>query len=79
MSECVKRIFPGPTNRLINWMEENFHDIDEFVATFRMKDGTTMTVYDAYTYFNACGMASISSDTIHYLSHNDEFVCKERK
>lgn len=74
----VKRIFPGPTNGLINWMEENFHDIDGFVATFHLKDGTTMTVYDVYSYIQALGLVEITKDTIHELAHNDEFVPKSK-
>jgi len=74
----AKRIFPGPINGLINWMEENFHDINEFVATFHMKDGTTMTVYDIYSYFNGLAIAEISKDTIHKLSHDDKLILKER-
>ncbi|MEG7335660.1 hypothetical protein ACQGRJ_21630 [Bacillus atrophaeus] len=70
----VKRVFPGPTNGLINWMEENFHEIGGFVATFNMKDGTTMTVYDAQNYIQAVGLADIGKDTIHQLAHDDEFI-----
>ena len=78
MNQKVKRIFPGPVNGLINWMEENFDNIDEFVVTFHLKDGTTMTVYDVYSYFNALAITEISKDTIHKLSHDDELILKER-
>ncbi|MDR3599378.1 MAG: hypothetical protein P4L49_02665 [Desulfosporosinus sp.] len=77
MSE-VKRIFPGPINGLINWMEENFQNINQYVVTFSMKNGTTMTVFDAYSYLEAVGIAGISLDTIHTLSHDGEFVSKKR-
>ncbi|MCY9082396.1 hypothetical protein MOE57_07855 [Bacillus inaquosorum] len=70
----VKRVFPGPTNGLINWMEKNFHKIDGYVATFNMKDGTTMTVYDAESYMQAVGLVEIGKDTIHQLAHDDEFI-----
>lgn len=73
----VKRVFPGPTNGLINWMEENFHNIDGYVAVFYMSDGTTMTVYDAYSYVQAIGLAEVAKDTIHELAHNDEFISKK--
>ncbi|MEC5260926.1 MULTISPECIES: hypothetical protein [Bacillus amyloliquefaciens group] len=73
----VKRVFPGPTNGLINWMEQNFHEIDGFVATFNMKDGTTMTVYDAESYLQAVGLVEIGKDTIHQLAHDDEFSPKK--
>lgn len=74
----VSRVYPGAVNGLINWMEQNFHDIDQFAATFTMKDGTTMTVYDAYSYLEAVGIAGITLETIHTLSREDEFVPKER-
>ncbi|MFE1563042.1 hypothetical protein ACFW52_09450 [Bacillus velezensis] len=73
----VKRVFPGPTNGLINWMEKNFHEIDGYVATFNMKDGTTMTVYDAESYLQAVGLVEIGKDTIHQLAHDDEFSPKK--
>lgn len=77
MSKVV-RVFPGSVNGLINWMEQNFHDIDQFAVTFTLKNGTTMTVYDAYSYLEAVGMAAITLETIHALSHEGEFVPKER-
>ncbi|MEC2236127.1 hypothetical protein P9G78_15175 [Bacillus subtilis] len=70
----VRRVFPGPTNGLINWMEQNFHEIDGYVATFNMKDGTTMTVYDAESYMQAVGLVEIGKDAIHQLAHDDEFI-----
>jgi len=74
----IKRIFPGPVNGLINWMEENFDSIDEFIVTFHLKDGTTMTVYDVYSYFNALAITEISKDTIHKLSHDNELILKTK-
>ncbi|MCY7988569.1 hypothetical protein P8844_06310 [Bacillus spizizenii] len=73
----VKRVFPGPTNGLINWMEKNFHEIDGYVTTFNMKDRTTMTVYDAESYVQAVGLAEIGKDTIHQLAHDDEFITRK--
>ena len=75
----VRRIFPGSVNGLINWMEENFHDIDQFVATFKMKDGTTMTGYDVYTYLEAVGLVGITIDTIHTLAHEEQLITKKRE
>lgn len=74
----VRRIYPESKTGLINWIEENFHDIDEFVVQFQMKDGTSMFVYDTYTYRNALGMVEMARDSIHELSHNDGFIPKER-
>lgn len=75
----IKRIFPGATNGLINWMEENFHEIDGFVATFNLKDGTTMTVYDAYSYVQALGLIEVGKSTINELAVDGEFEEKERR
>ena len=74
----VARIFPGPVNGLINWMEQNFHDIDQFVVTFAMKDGSTMTVYDVFSYLDALGISAISTDCIQKMAADDQFVTKER-
>lgn|GEM_PF-1617951 len=64
----VKRIYPGAVNGLINWMEENFHDIDSFVVTFRMKDQTSMTIHHADSYYEALAIAALNMDTIQRMS-----------
>lgn len=73
----VKRIFPEAKTGLINWIEQNFHDIDQFVATFSMKDGTTMTVYDCYSFLEAMGIVGITQSTISALGCDEEFVPKK--
>ncbi|MGE8079252.1 hypothetical protein [Peribacillus loiseleuriae] len=73
----IKRIFPGATNGLINWMEENFHDIDGYVVTFNLKDGDTMTVYDAYSPVQALGLVEVGKQEIHNAIYEDEFIQKE--
>lgn len=75
----VKRIFPGAINGLINWMEENFQNIDQYVVTFSLKNGKTMTVFDTYSYLEAVGIVGISQDTIHALSHDGQFIPKKRE
>ena len=75
----VKRIYPEAKSALINWIEENFDEIDEYVAIFSLKDGTTMAVYDCYTYIGAVGLAEVAKDTIHAASHEGEFIPKQRK
>jgi hypothetical protein len=72
----VKRIYPESKTGLIQWIEENFHGIDEFVVMFQMKDDTTMFVYDTYSYRNAVGMIEMAKDTCHELSKNNEFIPK---
>lgn len=74
----VKRVFPGPVNGLINWMEQNFNDIEEFVVQFQMKDGTSMMIYDTYSFRNALGMLEMAKGSCHELAINDEFTPKGR-
>lgn len=76
--KSVERIYPESKTGLINWIEENFHDIDQFVATFLMKDKTSFTVYDSYSYLESLGMTEIQRDCIHEDAHNDRFVKKVR-
>lgn len=75
----VSRLYPESKTGLIKWIEDNFHDIEQFVFTAQLKDDTTMFVYDCYSYYDAVAMTSISLDTVHCLSHDDAFVAKERK
>jgi len=75
----VQRIYPESKTGLINWIEQNFHDIDEYVVQFTMKDGTTMFVYDTYNVINALGMLEMAKGTIHELAVNGEFIPKERR
>ena len=74
----VKRIYPGSLNGLINYIEENFQEIDQYVVTFHLKEGSTLTVYDSYSYLEAVGLAGIALDTIHHSAHEGEFEPKER-
>lgn len=77
MSE-VKRILPESKTELINWIEQNFHDIDTFVVTFNLKDGTTMTVYDCYSFVEALGLTGVMYSTISQQGNDGEFIPKER-
>lgn len=74
----VKRVAPESRTGLINWIEQNFHNIEQYVAVFAMRDGTTMMTYDTYTYRDAVGLAGIATDSIHSLAHEDEFIPKRR-
>jgi hypothetical protein len=73
----VSRIYPESRTGLINWIEQNFHDIDEFAVTFKMKDGTTMTVYDCYSALNAIGLLEFAKLTCNELAVNGEFIPKK--
>lgn len=74
MGKKVRRIYPEPVTGLINWMEENFHDIDSYVVTFMLKDGSSMTVHHTSSYFEALGIAAYTTYTIQQLGADDEFV-----
>lgn len=74
----VVRAHPESRTGLIKWMEDNFHSIDQFVATFSLSDGTTMTIYDAYSYLEALGLTEIQSDCMHVDAHDGTFIPKRR-
>lgn len=74
----IKRLFPESVTGTIKWMEDNFHDIDGFVATFQLKDGKTMTIYDTYSYVQALGLASVSDDAIRQMSYDGNFITKKK-
>lgn len=69
-NQKVKRLYPGAVNGLINWMEDNFHDIDSFVVTFKLKDQTSMTVHHTESYFEALAIAMLNLDTIQKLGED---------
>lgn len=74
----VRRICPESKTGLIKWIEDNFHNIDQYSAIFSLKDGTTMSTYDCFSYLEAVGLAGIALDNIHDLAHNEEFISKKR-
>ncbi|MFE4569957.1 hypothetical protein [Paenibacillus chitinolyticus] len=78
MSGNVERIYPESKTGVINWIEQNFHDIDEFICIFQMKDGTTTFVYDTYTYRGALGTLEMAKESLSALARNDEFIPKAR-
>lgn len=72
----VKRLYPEAKTALIKWIEDNFAEIDDFIFTAHCKDGTTMTIYDVSSYFNACAINNIQNDTIHTLAREDMLILK---
>lgn len=78
MKDNVKRIYPESKTGLINYIEEHFHDIEQFVITFSLNDGTTMSVYDSFSYLEAVGLAGIQLDCIHSAAHDETFLAKKR-
>lgn len=79
MDRNVIRMYPGALNGLINWLEQNFHEIDEFVAHFELKDGTCLSVYDTYTVRNALGMLSMAQSSVYALANEGEFISKSKE
>lgn len=67
MSKKVVRIYPEAITGTIKWMEDNFHDIDSFVVTFMLKDGTSMTIHHTSSYFEALGIVAYTTDAIQRL------------
>lgn len=74
----VKRIYPESKTGLINWIEENFHNIDEFVAMFHMKDGTSMFVYDTYEYRGALGTVEMAKENLYQMAQDGTFTPKKK-
>ncbi|WP_345912111.1 hypothetical protein [Bacillus altitudinis] len=72
----VKSVFPEAVNGLSNWIEQNFHEIDSYVTTFKMKDGTLKTIYLNESYLEAIGMIEIAKESLHQSAKDDEFVTK---
>jgi len=74
----IKRIYPEARTGLINWMEQNFQEIDQFVASFKMEDGQMYTFYDTYSFLEAMGLTAIAHADINRLGEQGKFVKKER-
>ena len=79
MNDNITRIHPEAKTGLIKWIEDNFHEIDEFMFVAELKDGTSMNVYDFYTYRGAIGTAEMAKETLKELSMNGEFTQKKRE
>lgn len=73
----ITRIYPEAKTGLINWIEENFHEIDSFVASFTIKDGTSMTIYHTKNTIEAFGILGIANATLVDLANSGGFIPKE--
>jgi hypothetical protein len=71
-NQKVGRIYPEAITGTINWMEDNFHEIDSFVVTFKLKDKTSMTIHHTESYFEALAIAMLNLDTIQKMG--DDFT-----
>lgn len=74
----IKRIYPEAKSGLINWIEQNFQEIEQFVGSFKMKDGQMYTFYDTYSFLEAMGLTAIAHADINRLGEQGEFIKKER-
>jgi len=76
MSNIIKFI-PKKIHNLIKWLKTNSENIDQFIVTISLKNGSTFTIYDCYTYVEAMGLLELSKDSINMLAHDNEFICKK--
>lgn len=74
----IKRIYPESKTALINFIEQNFHDIDEYFFVAEMKDQTQISVYDFYSYRNALGTLESAKEGLNQLAESGEFKPKSR-
>lgn len=77
MTKEVRRIYPEAKTALIHWIEENYHEIDEYFFLAVMKDGEQMNIYDFYSYRNAVGSIDCAKDSIHRMSEDGTFIPKD--
>lgn len=76
MKNNVIRISSERKTQLIKYIEDNFDDIDEFVAIFKLRDGGLVSTYESKSFLNTAGMISILDDTVKTLCHEDSFIVK---
>lgn len=74
----IKRLYPESKTSLIKWIEDNFHEINEFMFVAELKDGTSMNIYDFFTYRGAIGTVEMSKQTLYHAVENNEFIPKKR-
>ena len=74
----VQRMYPEGKSELIKWIEDNFHEIDSFVATFSTKDGEIMTIHHCNSWLEAMGMNAAEQATLADLGLIGEFEKKEK-
>lgn len=75
----VQRIYPEGKTALINWIEENFHEIDSFVATFTMKDDEEITtIHHCNSWLEAMGITTVAINTMNEIGASGEFAPKEK-
>lgn len=74
----VKRIYPEGKTALINWIEENFHEIDSFVATFTMKNEEVATIHHCNSWIEAMGITTVSHNAISVIGNTGDFRAKKK-
>ena len=76
MDDKVKRLSVEAKSQLIEWMEENFHDIDSFIYIANMKDNTTLFVHHCDDVIEAFGLLGLGTSTVNRLADNGDFEGK---
>ena len=56
----IQRIYPEPKTALINWIEQNWDNIESYVFVALEKSGETMTIYDVDSRMEAFGLLAIA-------------------
>lgn len=56
----IQRIYPEPKTALINWIEQNWDNIQSYVFVALERNGETMTIYDVDSRMEAFGLLAIA-------------------
>jgi hypothetical protein len=74
----VSRIYPEAKTALIDWVEKNFHEIDSYIATFTLKDGTTMIIHDCHSVMEAFGIIGLTEASLTHDANEGIFIAKPK-
>lgn len=58
----IQRIYPEAKTALINWIEQNFHEIDAYVFVCTMVDGAHQTIHHVDSRVQALGILEAAKD-----------------
>jgi len=73
----IQRIAPESKTAMIQFIEENFHDIESFVMTFSLKTGEVITYYDVEDYMDAAALAGVTQNNIHYEANEGHLITRK--
>lgn len=74
----VRRIYPESKTALINWIEQNFHEIDSYVAAFRTTDGKVFIIHDVHSEVEALGMLESTKFIMAMSAHEGTLVVRNK-